>query len=95
MSVGLPVGKADIDNRIGRLALQLRDLVLQVPLLKERLDAMTDADLTAIGYNTADVTLLRASIADLFLIQQIALGQATLATAYDFRTNTAQTMGIN
>jgi hypothetical protein len=94
MSVGLPVGKSDIDNRIGRLALQLRELIYQVPMLKERLDAMTDTELTALGYSTADVTLLRASMVDLALIQQIALGQATLATAYDFRTNTVQTMGI-
>jgi hypothetical protein len=95
MSVGLPVGKADIDQKVGGLALQLRDLILEVGPLKQRLDAMTDADLTSLGYTTADVTLLRAAMVDLFQIQQVALGLASQPTAYDFRTNTAQLMGIN
>lgn len=95
MSVGLPVGKADIDAKVGGLALQLRDLIMQVSPLKARLDAMPDTDLSTMGYDAADITLLRAAITDLDLIAQIALGQATLTTAYDFRTNTAKTMGIN
>lgn len=95
MSVGLPVGKSDFDNKLGELALQLRDLIMQVAPLKARLDAMADADLEALGYTTDDVTLIRASIVDLNQIAQVALGQATQATVYDFRTNTQHLMGIN
>lgn len=95
MSVGLPAGKSDFDAKLGYLALQLRDLILQVGPLKMRLDAMTDADLEALGYTETDVELIRNSIADLYLIQQVALGEATQTTAYDFRTNTQHLMGIN
>jgi hypothetical protein len=95
MSVGLPVGKADIDNKLGSLSLQLRDLIMEVGPLKAKLDSMADSDLTSLGYSTADVALLRAAMADLFQIQQVALGLAAQPTAYDFRTNTSRLMGIN
>lgn len=95
MSVGLPVGKSDFDNKLGELALQLRDLIMQVAPLKARLDAMADADLEALGYTTDDVTLIRNSIVDLNQIAQVALGQATQPAVYDFRTNTQHLMGIN
>jgi hypothetical protein len=95
MSVGLPVGKADIDQKLGVLALQLRDLIMSVPQLKARLDAMADTDLTSLGYTTAEVALIRSCMVDLDQIQQVALGLATQPTAYDFRTNTSKLMGIN
>jgi hypothetical protein len=68
---------------------------MQVTPLKLRLEATTDTDLTVLGYTVEDVTLIRATVADLYLIQQIALGQTTLTTPYDFRTNTSKVTGIN
>lgn len=94
MAVGYAVNKIDIDSTIGQISLQLRDSIAKVTLLNTRVSALTDADLTGLGYSTADITLLRAALADLMTIQQIAYGAQSLATAYDFRTNISQVTGV-
>lgn len=94
MSVGFPVAKLDIDAAVGQISLQLRDSISRVPGLKARIDAMSDADLSALGYTADDITLLKAVLADLSALQQLAFGQSTLPTAYDFRTYVSKVTGV-
>ena len=94
MGVGLPVAKVDIDNMLAQISLQLRNSIMAVTVLNAKVSAMTDADLTNLGYSTADITLLRAAIGDLYTIQQIAYGLVAQPTPYDFRTNISQVTGI-
>lgn len=94
MGVGFPVAKTDIDTTLGSVALQLRNSIAQVTVIQAKVAALTDADLTGLGYSTADITLLRAAVADLYTIQQIAYGLAAQTSTYDFRTNISQVTGI-
>lgn len=94
MSVGFPVAKVDIDNTLAQISLQLRNSIMAVTVLQGKVSAMTDADLTNLGYGTADITLLRAAVSDLYTIQQIAYGLIAQTTPYDFRTNISQVTGI-
>jgi hypothetical protein len=94
MAVGFPVAKIDLDSTLGQISLQLRDSISRVTVLKGRVDALTDAELEGLGYTPGDIVLLKASIADLYAIQQIAFGQVTLPTVYDFRQNISKVTGV-
>lgn len=94
MTVGFPVAKLDIDSTVGQICLQLRDSISRVPVIQGRINAMSDADLQALGYSVDDITLLKAVITDLVALQQIAFGQGVLPNAYDFRTNVSKVTGI-
>jgi hypothetical protein len=86
MSVGYPAGKNDIDAKVGGLAVQLRNTLVEVANFKLWLDAQTDADLTAASYSATDIARLRSAINDLDRLHGIYLGTATQTTTYDFRT---------
>jgi hypothetical protein len=94
MSVGFPILKSDIDNTLGQISVQLRDSIFRVPGFKARIDAMSDGDLTALGYSAADIALLRSALTDLLQIFAVATGAAPQPSAYDFRTNIAQVTGV-
>lgn len=85
MSVGYSAGKTDVDARAGQLSMQLRNTFADVVRFKAWLDAQTDAQLTALGYNSTDITALRASYTDLYTLRQVAYGvQATGASNFFF-----------
>jgi hypothetical protein len=94
MSVGFPVDKNTIDQRVGSLAWQLRSTFDQIQLVKSWLDGQTDAALTALGYSAADITLLRASYTDLNNLGKIAHAQATQPAANDFFFNASKLLGV-
>lgn len=91
MSVGLGVTKADIDNKAGAFAIQLRD-TLRLGLaycdwLNDTSIWANDAALTALGYTGAEVTLLRASFTDAKAMYNVAHGALTVPVVNDFFFN--------
>jgi hypothetical protein len=94
MSAGFPADKLTIDARAGQLAMTLRDTLRQVQLFKTFLDSKNDAALIGLGYNQADVDLLRASYTDLNKLQQIANAAATQSATSDFFFNAKLLLGV-
>jgi hypothetical protein len=84
MSVGYPANKTDVDNRLGGLTQQLRDVLNSIVTVKAWADSMTDQDLLNLGYAQTDVNRLRSGLADLAKLAAIAKGTQTQATAQDF-----------
>jgi hypothetical protein len=94
MPVGIPVDKSTLDTTAGRTVLQLAQTFDQVVRLKNWLDAKTDAELLALGYVAAEITLLRASFTDLSNLVKVARGQGTQAAANDFFFNARKLTGL-
>lgn len=94
MSVGLPVDKVKLDDRTGSLVWQLRETLTQCQNMKAWLDARSDAELTALGYTAADITLLRASFTDLDNLRKVARGLAAQPGANDFFFNAGKLTGL-
>lgn len=95
MAVGLQATKNDLDQRLGTQALQVLQLLTQWQALKTHVDSMLDADLTALGYVTADVTLIRSISTDIGTILSVFTGAAAQgATPYDFRANLRKVAGM-
>lgn len=95
MAVGFPTSKNDIDGRAGRIALDIRDGLAAAAGLKAWLDTQPDANLTALGYTTGEVAILKSAMADLNQLNSIYTGAANLATAKDFRTFAKLLLGVN
>lgn len=93
--LGFPTDKNNIDSRAGFLALTLRDTLADIVNVKTWLDTQQDADLTALGYSAAEVTLLRASFVDMFNLANIAHGQGTQPAASDFFWNAKHLTGLS
>jgi hypothetical protein len=94
MPVGYPALKTDIDARAGQLVLTLRDTLTRIQSLKLFLDAQSDGALTALGYSSADVTVLRAGITDLDNLRKVATALGTQAAANDFFYNAKYLVGV-
>lgn len=94
MGVGFAVNKIDIDSTLGQVSVQLRDSISRVPILYATVSAMTDAELETLGYAATDLPLLKAALADLQQIHDVAFGVAAQATAYDFRQNISKVTGL-
>jgi phosphoenolpyruvate carboxylase len=88
MSVGFPVDKNTVDQRLASLAWQLRNTFNEIATVKAWLDTQTDAQLVAIGYSgsatAGEVQIARTAYTDLNNLGKIAHAQATQATANDF-----------
>lgn len=87
MSVGFqPGSKADIDNRAGALATQVRDVLDNVAQFQGYLAGLTDAVLQAapFAYSEADVTLLKSAFTQLDALRQVALGSQAQPEANNF-----------
>jgi hypothetical protein len=72
----------------------LRSTFEQIAVVKAWLDSQTDAQLTALGYSAAEITLLRASYTDLNNLGKIAHAQATQPAANDFFFNAGKLLGV-
>lgn len=88
MSVGLTVTKADLDQRAGAIALDLRSVFYRIQIYKQTLDTLTVANLQALGYAVSpdEASELKSAFTDMDKLRQIYEGTATQATTYDFRT---------
>jgi hypothetical protein len=92
--LGFPTNKLDVDARAGQLALTLRDTFVQVVNFKAWLDTQSDAQLIALGYVQAEVTLLRAAYTDLLALSNISHAQGTQPAANDFFFNAKKLIGL-
>lgn len=101
MSVGFPTTKGDFDSRAGGLVVALRQDLYQCSEFCKVLQGTpwsTDANLTALGYTQAEVTLLKAAFTDLGgtgnSLYRIANGQAFVASNNNFLFNANQLCGV-
>lgn len=95
MSVGYAVGKADVDARIGALALGLRTDFDSIKNFKIWLDAQTDPMLTNMGYVSGEIATLRSATADLAKLAAIYEGTQTQSPVYDFRSFAKLLTGVS
>ncbi len=86
MSVGYSLTKAGIDTHSGNLAANLRNCLDDIAKYKAWLDATVDADLTALGYTSGEVAVLKSAFTDLNKVRDIYYGVATQSSTYDFTT---------
>jgi hypothetical protein len=94
MSVGLAADKASIDQRIGSIALDLRNVFERIATMQQFLAGQTDQALQGAGYTVpSDIALLKSGSSDMDLLRQIYEGTATQATLKDFRTFIKQFTG--
>lgn len=95
MSVGIPVGKFDVDNTSGTLARQISSWAEGVIKFQEEyLAGATQEQLEALGYTADEVALLKSAISDLYKLAQVYYGEAEQTPAYDFRTFASRLVGI-
>jgi hypothetical protein len=101
VSVGFPAAKGDFDSRAGSLVVALRQNLLNCSAFCAVLQGApwsTDANLIALGYTQAEVTLLKAAFTDLggagTSLYRIANGQASNASANNYLFNADQLCGV-
>jgi hypothetical protein len=102
MSVGLPLTKTDLDARAWSGVTQLWGALNQMNELSQLLANTTiipnDAALVALGYTSAEVTLLRAAVNDLGSatgLWGVAHNLKTVTSANNFFFNAQQITGVN
>jgi hypothetical protein len=94
MTVGYPVDKRDVDSKAGQLAVQLRDTFEKIRIFKERLDSVTDPQMTALGYTAGDINTIRTAYTDLAQLRDIYLGDAALGSVKDFEASARPLTGV-
>lgn len=92
--IGYPIDKATLNNRVGGIVVQLREVLADAVQIDEWLADQQDADIEALGFTTEDVTLVRASFVDLAKLARIAHGQDTQPAASDFFFNADHLVGL-
>lgn len=93
MPVGATYTKDEINNTAGQIARQVFAAFESVEQFKVFLDTKPDADLIALSFTQAEVTLLKSAIGDLEQLSNIFLGQVNLASVKDFTTFAKQLIG--
>ena len=97
MSTGYPIGKTDLDNRMGALVLALRGALNACVAFKVLLDDATilpDATLTSLGYSATEITTIRSAFTDLKKLSDIANNAATQSATNDFWFSAKHLTGI-
>lgn len=97
MTVGRPLGQAEINAMAGSLAIMIRDSLRQASDFSDLLNNTTiipnDAFLTAMGFTQAEVNTLRAAFTDAKALRQVAIGAATQPTTNNFLFNLQKLTG--
>jgi hypothetical protein len=98
MSVGYPITKVDLDNRMGQLVTALRDDFTAIAQFKVMLDDATilpDATLVALGYTNAEINQVRAAFTSLNNLYNISKNNGTQAVSNDFWFDAKHLVGLN
>lgn len=98
MSIGYPITKVDLDNKMGQLVAALRDDFTAIMQFKAMLDdtsILPDATLTALGYTNAEINSIRASFLSLNNLFNISKASGTQATNNDFWFDAKHLVGLN
>ena len=93
MAVGWAQDKLAIDSTAGQLVFDVREALRKVGEFKLLLDGLDDATLTAKGYTSGDISVLRAGIFDLDKLRQVAVGQAQQVGNNNFFFNAGKLTG--
>lgn len=94
MAVGWAQDKLAIDSQAGQLVFDVRESLRKLAEFKAWLDTITDAELTAKGYSSGDITVLRAAFFDLNKLRQIAIGQDQQVGNNNFFFNAVKLTGV-
>ena len=91
---GLQVTKGEIDSVTGAISRDLMRNLERAVRAARWLQSKDDPYLTSLGYTAEDITELRQFQARSIQLVDIFTGQATLATAFNFRATYAKLSGI-
>lgn len=94
MSVGFTKNKADLDQRGGSIALDLRGVMDRIRVYKAIMDTLTDQNLLDLGYTSTEKDQLRSSFVDLDQLRTVYEGTGTRTPAYDYRTFSKLLTGV-
>lgn len=94
MSAGYAKDKQAVDSLVGELATTLNRTFRRIVQFNAELAIFSDAQLTAAGYSTGEITSLRAFAADAVQLEGIYRGGSTLGTAKDFRVSFRPLWGV-
>ena len=98
MSIGYPVTKTDLDNLMGRLIVSVRDDLNACVTFKALLDdtsVLPDATLTGLGYQSGEITQIRAAFSAMKKLSDIARAADTQSPANDFWFDAKHLAGLN
>jgi hypothetical protein len=98
MSVGYPVTKTDLDNRMGALIVNVRDALNACVLFKALLDdtsILPDATLTTLGYSAGEITQIRAAFSSMRSLSDISRAATTQPSTNDFWFDAKHVAGLN
>lgn len=97
MTVGLPMGQAEINARAGSLAIALRDALRMCADFSDYLQntqiIANDQVLVNMGFTQAEVNTLRAAFTDAKALRQVAIGAAAQTPANNFLFNLQKLTG--
>lgn len=94
MAVGWTVGKGNLDEALGALATDTRDMLTRADQIVNYLATVTDTQLENMGYSTTDVTLIRQVQSDVTTLLGIFPGTAALPAPHDFTASLSQMYGV-
>lgn len=103
MSIGYPVTKVDLDNRMGGMVVALRDAFDDIVVFKaSQLDdagMLPDATLTALGYtgsvSSGEIKQIRDAFTTLGLLATVSRGGLTVPAQVDFWSDAKHLAGLN
>lgn len=95
MTVGAPQDKNAIDNRAYSLAVQMRDLLVEIQNFQAFLATKTSQNLMDLTYTQSEVDLLKSAFTQLDAGRLVLLGQATQPAANNFLFFSNQLVGPN
>lgn len=99
MSTGYPVTKADLDNRMGSMIVNVREAFLKCVQFKDGWldDAAlgTDAFLGTLGYTSPEIAIIRSAFTAMKNLSGIAKGTGTQASTNDFYFDAKKLIGLN
>jgi len=86
MTVGYPLNKGTLDNRIGHLMVSTDEILADWDRLYDLItsDSGSEAVLTSLGYSSQDVALIRAIVFGFHNLSQVARGKSEQTPANDF-----------
>jgi len=94
VTLGFPTDKGSIDSWVPTVVVELRTAMDQVLRIKAWLDTQQTTDLTALGYSSAEASLLIAAVTDLSNLVATGRGQRAQASASNFFFNADKLTGL-
>lgn len=91
---GKTLTRSDIDQAVGDAMLQVNLALVRAEAVRDGLSAYSDAEIKALGYEDADVALIRSALNDMDQLWKIYKGAQPLVDAKDFRAFAKRLWGL-